>query len=227
MDRAYIPSKGHMHSTSDVDGVNTAFGYWGPFSYPMRARLNMVIRSLRRKSGYHRILDAGYGCGIMLADLYRRLSPAGELYGVDIHGEHDGTYRCLIDSEGMERDRVHLHEESLDALPFEDGSFDLVVSVSVLEHIPVANLDACLRELARVASPEAQIVLGFPTDGLFIRLLSWAQSTDLRANHPSTHTDIFAALDRAGLKILDKSVFPPLSRDPLAMHYNVSVVSEA
>ena len=223
MERAYIPPKEHVHSTSGVDGVNTIFGYWGPFSYPMRTRLNLVVRALSRPAGYAAILDAGYGCGIMLPDLYRRLAPGGELFGVDVHGEHPGTYDRLIASEGLDRGRVHLLQAGMESLPFADDSFDLVVSVSVLEHIPPALLPACLREVRRVARPGADIVLGFPTDGYFIRTLSWLQGTDLRLNHPSSHRDILRSIGESGLEVVDEHRFPGLVRGPLVMHYNVRV----
>ena len=223
-DRVYIPEKAHIHSTSDVDGVNTIFGYWGPLSYPMRERLSMAIRPLDRKSGFERILDAGYGCGIMLPDLYRRLGPDGHLYGVDVHGQDQGTYDQLVAGEGMETERVHLTKSSLEALPFEDDFFDLIVSISVLEHIGPDKLSACMEELRRVARQDAQIVLGFPTDGLFIRTLSWLQKTDLKANHPSTHEDIFAAIRQNGFDIVDQANFPPLVRGELVMHYNVRLI---
>ena len=222
--RAYIPPKKHIHSTSDVDGVDTLLGYWGPFSYPMRERLNMAVRSFSQESGFACALDAGYGCGIMLPDLYHRLAPNGHLYGVDLHGEHDEVYTRLVTGEGMDRERVHLSQTSLECLPFEDGFFDLIVSMSVLEHIPPEKLLVCLSELRRVAQPKAEIVLGFPTDGLFIRGLSWVQRNDLKANHPSAHTDIFRAIHESGLRIVNKRSFPPLVKGPLVMHYNVNLI---
>lgn len=223
MAHAYIPPKKHVYSTNDIDGVNTALGYWGPFSFPMRERLNMAIRSLKKKEGFNAVLDAGYGCGIMLPDLYRRLGPQGELYGVDVHGEHCGAYERLVALEGMQRERVHLRQASLENLPFADNFFDLIVSISVLEHIPPEKLPACLAELKRVARSDAEIVLGFPTDGLFIHCLSWLQGTDLKKNHPSTHRDILGRIAESGFQIADQRVFPPLVRGPLIMHYNVSL----
>jgi SAM-dependent methyltransferase len=220
--KAYIPAKEHIHSTSDVDGVNTSFGYWGALSYPMRRRLDMAVGEMRRSGAYESILDAGYGCGIMLPDLYRRLAPGGKLHGVDVHGEHGGVRARMLPAEGMDTKRVELMQASLDDLPFPDNSFDLVVSISVLEHIPPAILKGCLSEIRRVAKPGADIILGFPTYSPCIKLLSLLQGTDLRANHPSTHDDIFAAIAAASLKIKIQSGFPAFW-GPLTMHYNVRV----
>ncbi|MBF0145477.1 MAG: class I SAM-dependent methyltransferase [Magnetococcales bacterium] len=223
--KAYIPSKESIVSTSDVDGVNTAFGYWGPLSYPMRRRLNMAVEAMKRKNGYHAILDAGYGCGIFLSDLHRRLDPeTGMLYGIDVHDQHDAVKTHLVMREGLKADRVHLSNHSLFELPFEDHTFDLVVSVSVLEHIAPDLLVGCLREIKRVAMPDAEIILGFPTDCMFIRTLAVLQHQDLKKNHPSTHLDIFRAITDAGFRMVDQTGFPAFA-GPLTMHYNVRVVS--
>jgi ubiquinone/menaquinone biosynthesis C-methylase UbiE len=169
-----------------------------------------------------KILDAGYGCGIMLPDLYRRLSDDGKLYGIDIHGEHDGVVQKMFTGENMNPEKVVLQDSSLTDLPFDDDSFDLVVSVSVLEHIKPELLEACLREIKRVAKKDADIILGFPTDCLFIRILAAIQKQDLKENHPSTHKDIFSSIRKAGLNIVDRTGFP-VFWGPFTMHYNVRV----
>lgn len=223
IDTVFIPRKESIVSTSDVDGVNTALGYWGSLSYPMRRRLGMVVDAMVQKQGYGRILDAGYGCGIFLADLYRRLDPKnGCLYGVDIHDKYQEVHSSLTTKEQMDPKRLVLSQNSLSELPFEDNSFDLVVSVSVLEHIEPGQLPACLKEIRRVAKPGAEIILGFPTDCIFIRLLAFLQKQDLKVNHPSTHEAIFAAIQESGMQIELKAGFPKFF-GPLVLHYNVKV----
>lgn len=221
-EKAYIPARENINATSDVDGVDTVFGYWGPFSYPMRRRLDLAVKSMRKSGGFNAVLDAGYGCGIFLPDLYRRLAPEGRLYGVDIHGEHSSVYDKLLPGENMDKDRVVLNQESLEKLSFADDSFDLVVSISVLEHIKPESLAPCLSEIDRVAKPDADIIIGFPTDCLPIKLLSLVQGNDLKKNHPSSHRDIFQAIEQAGLKVAEQSGFP-LFWGPLTMHFNVRV----
>ncbi|MBF0420855.1 MAG: class I SAM-dependent methyltransferase [Magnetococcales bacterium] len=221
--KVYVPDKTSIVSTSDVDGVNALFGYYSPFSYPMRRRLNMVVEAMEKKTGYQAILDAGFGCGILLTDLYRKLAPgSGQLYGIDVHGQHEAVKASLVAREGLEAGRIHLSNHSLFDLPFEDDTFDLIVSVSVLEHIQPNLLPACLREIRRVAKSNAEIILGFPTDSIFIRLLALLHKQDIRKNHPSTHHDIFGAIAQAGFQIIEKSSFPRFA-GPLTMHYNVRI----
>jgi SAM-dependent methyltransferase len=45
------------------------------------------------------------------------------------------------------------------ALPFADGSFDLVASTALLEHVD--GVDACMREMARVARPGGLVFANF------------------------------------------------------------------
>lgn len=217
--RSYIPKKENIIATSDVDGVNTIFGYWGPFSYPMRRRLDMAVQAMTRKKGYSTILDAGYGCGILLPDLFRRLSPGGLLYGVDIHGKHEDV-RCALEAENVDKGRVFLSDASLAKLPFENNKFDLIVSISVLEHIHPNFLRPVLSEIKRVAKKDADIIIGFPTDCIFIRLLAWIQGQDIKKNHPSTHQDIFESIKDTGFKIVNKIKFPRFY-GLFALHYNV------
>jgi len=219
-ERAYIPKKKSIYSTSDVDGVNTAFGYWGPLSYPMRRRLDMAIHAMRKNSGYFAILDAGYGCGIFLPELFKRLSPQGELYGVDIHGEQKRVYAKMVATEGLEHNRIFLSNTSLVELPFENNKFDLVISISVLEHIQPALLRPCLSEIKRVARKDADIIIGFPTDCIFIRMLAWLQKQNLKRNHPSSHHDIFEAINDTGFRVVDRIGFPRFWGS-LTMHYTV------
>ncbi|MBF0421575.1 MAG: class I SAM-dependent methyltransferase [Magnetococcales bacterium] len=219
--KAYIPQRQSIVTTSDVDGADSPFGYWGYFSYPMRRRLDMVVEAMKKKSGYHRILDAGYGCGVFLPDLYHRLDPNnGVLHGVDIHDSSAEVKQNLTLYEEMDDQRIELGKYPLFALPFPDHTFDLIVSVSVLEHIPPHFLPSCLDEIKRVAAPGAEIILGFPTDCILIRALAWIQKQNLRENHPSTHEDITHAIHQAGLRIECQTRFPWFA-GPLTMHYNV------
>ena len=48
-------------------------------------------------------------------------------------------------------------------LPFEDGSFDRVLAIHVLEHLP--NLPACLSELWRVLADDGRLSVVIPTEG--------------------------------------------------------------
>ena len=65
-------------------------------------------------------------------------------------------------------ERLPKVEASTLGLPFPDGSFDWVVSIDMLEHVPPALRGSAIRELCRVA--RRRVVLGFPAGEAAARL---------------------------------------------------------
>ncbi len=61
--------------------------------------------------------------------------------------------------ERGERGGVHYTPDRADALQFPDAHFDRVLCLSVMEHIPVENWPACMREFTRVLGPGGRLVI--------------------------------------------------------------------
>lgn len=95
-----------------------------------------------------RVLDAGCGTGRNLLDMLE-LGPA---VGVDMSAA--AVDFCL------RRGAPDVRQATLDALPFDAGSFDLLVAFDVIEHIE-DDVEA-LRELRRVAEPGAALLVTVP-----------------------------------------------------------------
>lgn len=96
-----------------------------------------------------RILDVGCGTGGNL----KLLSQFGDAEGVDV--STDALEFCR--QRGLKNVRLGAAEE----LPFEDGTFDLVTALDVVEHID--DDVAGLREFRRVLKPDGRILLFVPT----------------------------------------------------------------
>jgi SAM-dependent methyltransferase len=99
-----------------------------------------------------RVLDAGCGGGGMPLSLAEE---ASAVVGIDpVERFHDAGVRL-----GRERGLRNLHFALADgmALPFLDGTFDLVLSHAVIEH--VADAPLYLRECARVLRPRGHVYL--------------------------------------------------------------------
>jgi SAM-dependent methyltransferase len=94
------------------------------------------------------VLDAGCGTGRNLELLAR----FGEAHGVDPAPQAVDFCR--------QRALPNVQRGTAEALPFEDGKFGLIAATDVVEH--VANDDAALRELHRVAAPGAALLLTVP-----------------------------------------------------------------
>jgi SAM-dependent methyltransferase len=97
-------------------------------------------------------LDAGCGDGRHLAALARGVHRPPRVVGTDISQRILETARAA--AAPLEPELV---QANLEALPFEDAAFDLVLCTQVIEHLldPAAGL----RELARVLRPGGALVL--------------------------------------------------------------------
>ena len=95
-----------------------------------------------------KILDAGCGTGVNLA----WLAEFGDVTGVD--NSPEAIRFCHL------RNERNVQEASLLDLPYEDGSFDLVTALDVLEHIE--DDEKALQEIARVCKPGGCLLVTVP-----------------------------------------------------------------
>lgn len=109
-----------------------------------------------------RILDAGCGTGRNAVELEK----LGRTVGVDV----SPVPLALAARRGLTR----LARASVGALPFADGTFDVVTSFDVLCHGAVTDERAALRELRRVLRPGGWLLLHLPA-------YHWLQSVHDRA----------------------------------------------
>jgi SAM-dependent methyltransferase len=125
--------------------LNLAGDHWW-----WRGRLAVVLAEIEKLplSRPVQVLDAGCGVGSMLDEL----AGYGHIAGFDVN------------PEAVEVTRARGHEEvlvgSLDAIPFEDGRFDLITCLDVVEHLP--NDTAALSELRRVTRPGGYVIVAVP-----------------------------------------------------------------
>ena len=137
--------------------------------------------------GDERLLDIGCGRGAVLLMAAERL-PRGRAVGVDLwsttdqSGNAEQVTRQNAALEGV-ADRVELHTADMRSLPFDDGSFDVVVSSLAIHNVPGAGERArAVREAARVLKKGGKLVIA-----------------DIR------HTRVYAReLEACGLTITDR-----------------------
>ena len=167
--------------TNDEDPLD--FYYYPIIGWVYRKRLVNTLGLLGNKK-YEKILEIGFGSGILFSELNAR---ARELHGIDTHDKIAAVTEKM-NTEGL---RPILKQASLYHIPYEDNFFDCIVSVSTFEHLD--DLDKAYGELRRVAKPGADIILSFPvrnriTDG-FYSLFGYKP----RELHPNSHNDIVAS----------------------------------
>jgi arsenite methyltransferase len=114
--------------------------------------------------GDERLLDIGCGRGAVLLMAAQRL-PRGHAVGVDIwstmdqSGNAEQVTRQNAEREGV-ADRVDLYSADMRELPFDDGSFDVVVSSLAIHNVSGAGERAkALREAARVLKKGGKLAI--------------------------------------------------------------------
>jgi SAM-dependent methyltransferase len=107
----------------------------------------LLLRALRLPPG-GRVLEVGCGRGIALPLLSERLAPA-DLVGVDIDGSLIAAAQLRLDCANV---RAALHVADVRELPFESGSFDLVIDFGTCYHVSGGRQGqlSALREISRV-----------------------------------------------------------------------------
>jgi SAM-dependent methyltransferase len=129
-------------------------GYMQDFLDPYEAcRVVTIDDTLRTVSGHpRRILDFGCGEGRYLSVLQRHF-PEAQLVGCDVSKVALGHAQ-----RNWPRAEFTLMTDGL--VPAPDGSFDLILSVEVLEH--VADVELATRELGRLLAPSGRLVVTTP-----------------------------------------------------------------
>ena len=115
-------------------------------------------------SGDERVLDVGCGSGFLLNEAARRLTN-GKAMGIDIWAPRSGggNYALLMRNARAEgvADKIEFKEADVRKLPFEDESFDVIVSSGALHHISRDRSDheQAAKEMLRVLKPGGKIAL--------------------------------------------------------------------
>jgi ubiquinone/menaquinone biosynthesis C-methylase UbiE len=153
--------------------------------------LDGVIADLRMPAGA-RILDAGCGSGRFMVELAKR----GEVTGVEL----SDTSVVLA----RRREIGEVVAGSVLEMPFADASFDLAVSLDVIEHLE--DDIAALRELRRVVAPGGALLVTVPA-------YQWLWSGHDEINHHHrryTRRTLQRAAEQAGWKQVRTTYFNSL-----------------
>lgn len=124
-----------------------------------------------------RILEIGCGCGGLLSYMRHRGFNA---IGVEINRDKVERGKELYGQQPIEVVNTEI-------LPFEDASFDIVLSFDVFEHIPDSVQH--LQEVARVLKPRGYYLLQTPNriTNVVFETIRWKSFTSWRSDHCSLH----------------------------------------
>lgn len=141
------------------------FGYGG-MRYDGRWRV--VAEAMAKHYGIKpgdRILDVGCGKAFLLYD-FTQVVPGVEVCGLDV-----SSYAI---ENAKEEVRPFLQTGHANRLPFEDQSFDLVISINTLHNLYCYDLEKALREVQRVGKKNRYIcVESYRNEEEKVNLLYW------------------------------------------------------
>lgn len=100
------------------------------------------------------ILDAGCGEGHLI-EVLERIAPDHACVGID-------ATPIALSKAKIRCPKAVFHEADLRQMPFEDGTFDIVVCTDVIEHVP--ETEQALLEFRRVLKNGGRLILTFPNE---------------------------------------------------------------
>lgn len=141
------------------------YGYGG-YKYDGRWRsvAEKMINYYKLKPG-QKILDVGCGMAHLLYE-FTQVLPGLEVIGIDI------SQYALEHAKAEVRDSLQYGQAQ--NLPFEDNSFDLVISLGTLHNLKVFDLKQAVQEIERVSRQNSYIMVeSFRNDEEEVNMLYW------------------------------------------------------
>ena len=118
--------------------------HWGMQYSEDKPPLNLIPRT-------GRVLDVGFGYGFLLASLANR-RPVQELYGAD------SSVKAIELQHERTPDATLVVADSA-SLPWPDNYFETLVATEIVEHLSPAHGQRTYKEMGRVATPTATLIL--------------------------------------------------------------------
>ena len=140
------------------------------------------------------ILDEGCGGGANIARMLRR-APKGRVTGIDYSPVSVKKSR-EVNAKAIAAGRCKVVEGSADALPFDDGSFDLVTAFETVYFWP--QIENCFTSVRRTLNDGGRFVIINEDDGLSGNNEKWEKLID--GMHTYTPDELRAHLTAAGFR---------------------------
>ena len=143
------------------------------------------------------VLDVGCGTGTLAITAKQRVGQSGVVAGIDASPEMIERAERKARKAGVE---ARFQTAVVEALPFPDASFDVVLSTLMLHHLPRPVREQCAREMRRVLKPGGRVLavdFAAPASGRKGLLARFHRHGGLPLH------DIVQLLDDAGLRPME------------------------
>ena len=112
--------------------------------------------SLAHLSSGEAVLDIGCGTGTLAIGAKRRVGEHGVVCGVDASPQMLARAARKARKAGVD---VDFRNVAVEALPFPDSQFDVVLSTLMLHHLPGNLREECAREIRRVLKSDGRVLI--------------------------------------------------------------------
>ena len=142
-----------FQDAASYDGVSEAFDRFSErFSTPLARRL----LDAAQVGPADRVLDVGTGTGVVALLAAARVAPEARVVGIDISEEMLATAREKA-ARLPQADRIELRRVDVQGLDLADASFDAVVSLFAIQHLP--DPAAAFTQMHRVLRPGGRLAV--------------------------------------------------------------------
>lgn len=202
-----MPPKLKLLAADTYKGVNQydpiKYYYWPVFGRMYRRRVELALGEC---SGGERVLEVGFGTGLAfpnLHDIYK------EIHGIDLTADIHAV-QSVFEPVGIP---LFLEKGDVLKMPYQDGFFDTVLMISILEHLKPVELEQAFVEVRRVLKPGGQMVYGTPVEKPFMEFMFRLLGHNIRDEHFSTEREIEEAARRAFSKghVIRMKSTPPIA----------------
>jgi 2-polyprenyl-3-methyl-5-hydroxy-6-metoxy-1,4-benzoquinol methylase len=203
----HVPPKGALESSGAEDPLPC---YYRPATgWLYRYRIELLLRLLPPGS-LGRVLEVGYGSGILIPSLINR---ATEYVGLDFASDPEqvrqGLRRCGVDKD------VQLHREDFTTAAV--GSFDLIIAVSIFEHIH--DVSTLVQAIAQHLNPGGMLLVGMPrVDKVMSKLFCLIGENNIDGKHVTSYR-VFKRHAEPLLELVAETDMFPMLPSALALYH--------
>jgi ubiquinone/menaquinone biosynthesis C-methylase UbiE len=185
---------------NDEDPIH--YYYWPILGKMYQRRVELCLAECR---GGERILEIGYGNGLTFLNLNEMYA---EIHGLDLK-TNAAEITSIFQKHGI---RTFLKQGTVFQLPYQEGYFDSVLLISILEHLKPNELKKAFQEIRRVLKPGGQMIYGVPVERPFMVAMFRLLGHDIRQSHFSTEEQIAMAANELFReeKIVEMKSIPPV-----------------
>jgi len=189
MSQTQPPPKLKLLPYGEYAGVNRddplRFYFWPIIGKMYRRRIELCLAQC---TGGQRVLEVGFGSGVTFCNL-RELYE--EIHGLDLSASVEDV-AAVFKARQIE---ANLRNGSVLSMPYDDGFFDTVLLISILEHLKPGEQIQAFGEVRRVLKPGGQAVYGVPIERRLMVFMFRLLGCNIREHHFSTEKDVCNAAD--------------------------------